>query len=237
MPSIQSIADKLRLRKMERQMVVHPYDWEAYRRVLDQFTPRSLPKEIYLNQIWNEWKGFLDFLVPERIPKRILEIGTGSAGSTYFLTKVGGEGSLVITIDTGALAKRYVNLYKRFPKQRVYSLTGKSHDSAIISSVAKLLGGEPLDLLFIDGDHSYDGVKMDFELYQQFCNEKTIVCFHDIVADYFVTRGARYQADSGEVYKFWAELKGTHKHAEFVDSPDQDGFGIGVLLPDGAYQT
>ena len=38
---------------------------------------------------------------------------------------------------------------------------------------------EELDLLFIDGDHSYDAVKADWEHYQQFLKTSSIIVFHD----------------------------------------------------------
>jgi predicted O-methyltransferase YrrM len=228
---INQFIDRLRLRRIEKHRVSNPYDWNGYRLVLEDFVPRSLPHKIYLNQIWEEWKRLLDLFVPEQTPKRILEIGTGRAGSTYFLTKVGGEGSLVVTVDSEPLAKEYVGLYPRYPRQRIHSVTGKSHDSETVNMVKNILRDEPLDILYIDGDHSYDGVKMDFEIYKRFCNEKTIICFHDIIPDHGTSRGIQTEAYTGGVYKFWAELKENRKYTEFVNSPDQDGFGIGVLLP------
>jgi predicted O-methyltransferase YrrM len=232
---VNHFIDKLRLKRMEKQLVSHPYDWEGYRQVLEEFVPRNLPKKIYLNQIWEEWRQLMNFFVPERNPKRILEIGTGRAGSSYFLTKVGGAGSTVVTIDAQPLAAEYVDLYQRYPNQRIYGLTGMSHDPAIISRAETIFGKEPLDLLFIDGDHSYEGVRKDFELYKKFCNEKTIICFHDIIADHGVTKGIQTDSNSGEVYKFWSELKSAYEFIEFVQAFDQDGFGIGVLVPQSQF--
>jgi predicted O-methyltransferase YrrM len=40
----------------------------------------------------------------------------------------------------------------------------------------------PLDLVFIDGDHSYDAAKRDFECIEHWLAEKAIVIFHDTVA-------------------------------------------------------
>lgn len=37
-----------------------------------------------------------------------------------------------------------------------------------------------LDLLFIDGDHSYEGVKADWEAYKDLLHEGSTVVFHDI---------------------------------------------------------
>ena len=36
-----------------------------------------------------------------------------------------------------------------------------------------------IDVLFIDGDHSYEGVKTDFELYSNIMNDKGIIIIHD----------------------------------------------------------
>ena len=36
-----------------------------------------------------------------------------------------------------------------------------------------------LDLLFIDGDHSYEGVKADWDAYNRFLKPGTLVVFHD----------------------------------------------------------
>jgi len=43
------------------------------------------------------------------------------------------------------------------------------------------LNGEPLDFLFIDGDHTYEGVKRDFEMYSPLVRNGGIIAFHDIV--------------------------------------------------------
>lgn len=41
-----------------------------------------------------------------------------------------------------------------------------------------------IDILFIDGDHSYEGVKKDFDLYSQLLSPKGIILVHDTDADY-----------------------------------------------------
>lgn len=38
---------------------------------------------------------------------------------------------------------------------------------------------EPIDLLFIDGDHSYEGVKQDWELFSPFVKPFGLVLFRD----------------------------------------------------------
>lgn len=41
-----------------------------------------------------------------------------------------------------------------------------------------------IDLLFIDGDHSYEGVKLDFELYSRIISPNGIIILHDTDANY-----------------------------------------------------
>ncbi len=41
-----------------------------------------------------------------------------------------------------------------------------------------------IDVLFIDGDHSYEGVKQDFELYSNIVNPKGIIILHDTDGEY-----------------------------------------------------
>jgi hypothetical protein len=41
-----------------------------------------------------------------------------------------------------------------------------------------------IDVLFIDGDHSYEGVKSDFELYSQILSDNGIIIIHDTDSEY-----------------------------------------------------
>jgi len=41
-----------------------------------------------------------------------------------------------------------------------------------------------IDVLFIDGDHSYEGVKLDFELYSKIMSPKGIILIHDTDGEY-----------------------------------------------------
>lgn len=74
-------------------------------------------------------------------------------------------------------------------------LIGDSHSEDMVKSVA-LLG--PYDVVFIDGDHSYQGVKLDWQYYGSM--GKTVI-FHDI------RKPQPPENMSLEVWKFWDELK------------------------------
>jgi cephalosporin hydroxylase len=57
------------------------------------------------------------------------------------------------------------------------------------------------DLIFIDGDHSYEGVKRDFELYKELLSPRGYIVFHDIDPEHVFRDGP-----GGQVYKFWQDL-------------------------------
>ena len=83
------------------------------------------------------------------------------------------------------------------------------------------LAGRQIDFLFIDGDHTYDGVKQDFEMYAPLVRPGGIVGFHDI---------AHHRPEANcQVDEFWSEIKENYEHKEFLADPDQRWAGIGVL--------
>ncbi|RPH56645.1 MAG: class I SAM-dependent methyltransferase, partial [Acidobacteria bacterium] len=87
-----------------------------------------------------------------------------------------------------------------------------------------------LDVLFIDGDHSYEGVRRDFEMYRPLVREGGLIVFHDIVPDFGQRYGASTRASTGGVPQFWAELKSRYPDVqEIIEDPRQDGYGLGVL--------
>jgi predicted O-methyltransferase YrrM len=179
-----------------------------------------------------------DELVPalERVrslePKRVCEIGTSAGGTLYLLTRVSAPDALVVSIDlttaphTEALRARFAR-----PGQRLVSLTGDSHAEETATSLEQVLAGEPLDALFIDGDHSYDGVRLDFERYGPLVRSGGMILLHDVNEDFRTRRGLETPSISGEVPRFWRELKGRYRTEELIADPEQDGYGIGIIYP------
>jgi predicted O-methyltransferase YrrM len=86
----------------------------------------------------------------------------------------------------------------------------------------RILGDTPVDFLFIDGDHTYEGVKKDYEMYSPLVKKGGLIAFHDIC---YHAQEPRCQVD-----KFWKEVKKGKKATEIIDNTDKAWGGIGVIL-------
>jgi len=179
-------------------------------------------------QVRSELLYLLNILKEIR-PRRILEIGTAKGGTLFCFTRVASEDAVIISVDLprgpfgGGYPPLRIPLYRLFAlqNQRIFLIRGDSHKMETLNKVEKILNGETLDFLFIDGDHTYDGVKKDFEMYSRLVKKGGIIAFHDIV---------EHPHETGcEVSKFWNEIKVNYKHAEIVNNWNQKWAGIGVL--------
>ena len=93
-------------------------------------------------------------------------------------------------------------------KTEVYAISNSNSSSErVFNKVRKILSGKQIDLLFVDGDHSYKGVKSDFEKFLPLVTENGIIAFHDICADHNSRFGKNTSNFSGGVPQFWKEIK------------------------------
>jgi cephalosporin hydroxylase len=181
-------------------------------------------------QVRSEIEAFLELLVA-RAPRVVLEIGTADGGTLFLFTRVADPGALMISVDLpggpfgGGYASWKAALYRSFarPGQEIHLLRGDSHDPSTAKRVTERLGNEPVDLLFIDGDHTYEGVKADFETYSPLVRSGGLIAFHDIVPG--------SEEAVGGVPRFWDELKRSPGSGEIVADWNQGGYGIGYLTP------
>ncbi|MCU0724947.1 MAG: class I SAM-dependent methyltransferase [Planctomycetes bacterium] len=176
---------------------------------------------------------FLAFLarVHERRPLRVAEIGTGRGGTAFLLARAAAPGAVVVTVDRehrGSLRRALPLLAPE--GGRIVPVTGDSATPEVAAAVREAAGG-PLDLLFVDGDHSLPGVRKDHETYGPLVRPGGLIAFHDILPDHAGRTGRRASSrDTGGVPVYWAELKARHPDAEeFIADPAQDGFGLGLL--------
>lgn len=190
---------------------------------------RSLTVTIAPLQLKEEIAGLLKKLEEMR-PRTVLEIGTARGGTLFLFTRVSGDDALLVSVDMphgpfgGGYPDYMVPLMESFATrgQRIHLVQGDSHSQETMKDVLTRLEGRSVDFLFIDGDHTYEGVKKDFEMYSGLVSKGGLIAFHDIVPG--------PEADVGGVPRFWREASKRHKHMEFVRDASQGGFGIGVLF-------
>jgi len=198
------------------------------------------PEEIF-DFSWNFYSGlirpckikeeFVELLkiFKELNPKYILEIGTANGGSLFCFCKLARDDATIISIDLpkgpfgGGYPEWKIPIYQAFVKQnqKIDLLRKDSHQQDTLEEVKKILNDNQLDFLFVDADHSYEGVKKDFEMYSPLVRKGGIIAFHDI---------AKHPPETGcEVEKFWNEIKNTFEFRELIRNVNQVGCGIGVI--------
>jgi hypothetical protein len=167
-----------------------------------------------------EWRNFLGFCSDYFTSRGILrplvvEIGIWNGLQRRFYEAL--LGAEYIGIDNGV---PFAPITIKEPCA-VPDILGDSHDPATLEKLLRRLAGRRVDLLFIDGDHSYASVRQDFELYSPLTQH--IVAFHDMIG----TEG---------VARFWGELVAAEKSRPFVIFRKDSSvdwvlqMGIGLLI-------
>ncbi len=206
---------------------------------IKRFNPRETEVKVLVDFVFNRFAGLiapgqvrseiisLAELVKELKPKTVLEIGTADGGTLFLFSRLADPGAKVISIDLpggefgGGYPAWKISLYKSFflPFQRLYLLRENSHFVSTREQVKGIIGTTPIDFLFIDGDHTYEGVKKDFEMYSPLVKEGGVIAFHDI---------ALHPPEKNcDVRRFWEEIKKSDSE-EFIENPNQKWAGIGV---------
>ncbi len=159
--------------------------------------------------------------------KDFIEIGTNQGGTFNIWSNLSDKDGLKISIDLpGGDFGTEVNLQQRdnFLKSlgsNVYLLHGDSHTNNMYNKLKDLLQGRKVDFLFIDGDHTYLGVKLDFLMYKEFVRPGGFIAFHDIKDTEF------HRSVNCRVDQLWQELD--FQKTEFLE-PSTDFGGIGFIL-------
>lgn len=163
-------------------------------------------------------------------PRTVVEIGTAAGGTLHFLSRVAMDSATIVSVDLpgGRFGGGYSNwrrlLYRRVVKSRqtLHLIRENSQDDRTLQAVKKALGGAMIDLLFIDGDHTYNGVSRDFEIYSKLVRVGGMIAMHDIVPS---------PGDPAiEVSRLWDEIRHSERECfEIRGRHEGGGFGIGVV--------
>jgi predicted O-methyltransferase YrrM len=172
-------------------------------------------------------------LLRRRSPRVVVEIGTARGGTFYAWCQVAHPEALLVSIDLpggrfgGGYTPDDVSTLRRYgrPEQRLHFIRADSHRKETLRTLEQILVGAEIDFLMIDGDHTYEGVRRDFEMYAPLVGAGNPIALHDTLP--------HPQGSSSEVDRFWNEIRRDYRHTEFVDlGPDPPGpqyGGIGVL--------
>jgi predicted O-methyltransferase YrrM len=174
---------------------------------------------------WPEEVAMFGELLAKRSIKTVLEIGTGPGGLTQWLGRI--TCGRVVSIDLPNGSSTGMSLDACEARNRVLSesnpefvgILGNSRDVKTFRAAERALDGEA-DLLFIDGDHSWEGLEHDFAEYGALVRRPGgLIAFHDINADAFASHGV-------DVPRFWRSLGGVKQELTVRG----DWGGIGVLF-------
>ncbi len=193
--------------------------------------------------------GFYKWLIPnkdrwelsqlaERVkvisPKVIVEIGTRAGGPTCVLIQASPQPEQVVSIDLpggafgGAYPPQRAKLYQLFtanrPSCQLHLVLADSHTLTTRDQVSKLLQGKMIDLLSIDGDRTYEGMKKDYDLFAPLVKPGGVIIISDIRPN---PKNPMIQS-----YRLWAELQQQepqHTYEEIINEPFSGRYTLGLL--------
>lgn len=157
---------------------------------------KDVKKSYKLQQIILEWEWFLE-QVKDASPIVILEIGMASGASSLCLSHFTNH---LISIDSSVPRNQHV--FDDIKANCKFNfVSGNSGDIDTLKKVVKFLDGQKVDVLFIDGDHSYNGAKYDFNKYKKLVRPGGIIGLHDIVSSKY------HRQNDCRVFKLWNNIK------------------------------
>jgi len=219
--SKNNLMDKLRDRvafhisRKKLYKVMNSNKIEDVLRSIKEYSGRGFYDKIRLAQIEEELLELCKRVVQNK-PKVIVEIGTWNGGTFYVWNRINPNAKKIISIDLpdgqygGGYDEKRIKFFKEFGKGRdeceLFFIRGDSKAKSTLDELKEILKGDRIDFLYIDGDHTYEGIKKDFNIYKNLMSSNGIIGFHDI----------NTHKEGYGVVEFWNEIKSNYRHEEFI---------------------
>jgi predicted O-methyltransferase YrrM len=158
--------------------------------------------------------------------KLYLEIGVRDGAALCYFSNYLSDDCILIGIDGNKDSFNHHIVHSLLKKNQIVKfIQGRSGSIETVLEVTKLSNYGYFDVVFVDGGHTYDEVRNDFQIYIHRVTKDGILIFHDIFCE-----------ECPDVGLFWTELKNNNKGLyEFHEIQGSKGFGI-VWVRDG-YET
>ncbi len=196
-----------------------------------KFYNPSFEYEQMYNDLGGPWSGHKYFgydLVRNFQPKKVVELGTHLGCSLFSFGQAVKDGKLsteLDAIDTWQ-GDEHAGAYGEIIFTRINEIRDAFYSKVKINFIRTTFDKAALnyednsiDILHIDGLHTYKAVKHDFDTWFRKVKKDGIIILHDIV-----------ERENGfEVYKLWNELKKKFGTLEFGHS-----HGLGIIFKDQA---
>ena len=181
------------------------------------------PERIKEPYSWVQHIPFAFFLIDILRPELVVELGvhTGNSFCSFCqAVKKLGLNTTCYGVDTW-LGDDQAGLYEEGTYNDLSSYVNEKYGEnakllkMTFDEAANLFDDRSIDLLHIDGLHTYEAVKRDFETWLPKLSEKGIVILHDI---------SFRESDFG-VWKFWEEISQGYESTDF-----EYGYGLGLVV-------
>ncbi len=183
---------------------------------------------LHTESAWNQHIPFAFWLVQAHAPSIFVELGT-FRGTSYF-SFCQAVAALKLPTRCFAVDTWQGDSHTGFYDQSVFAQVNACNErkyagfsrlvrSSFDKALPHFLDGS-IDLLHIDGLHTYEACRHDFECWLPKLSPRAIVLFHD----------TNVRERGFGVYRLWAELIARYPHFEFVHEHGLGVLGVGAAL-------